>query len=332
MLFLLAGLGLLAYLVRRVGVAALWEYTRHLRWTFLALIALFGGVHFLRALSWRLCLREDGHRVSLPAVLNVWLAGEAVSYLFFGWSGEAFRAAAIREAIPVERTLSALVVSRVFYMYASLVLTFLSFLLSQFLLPLPEPTRALIAAATLISGAAALAPLAGRSLFSLALKPLQAAVAPRRHRRVWDRLHVFVATLERDLAAAFSQKAGTFARLLGLNLLASLAGVFEVYLILRALGVAVTLPAALLIEAIAKVVSIFTYFVPGSVGVREGGMVLGLQLLHMSAALAMTLVLVRRARALVWVGMGGLLLTLNGLRPLVRARAPARPRPHNEAA
>jgi uncharacterized membrane protein YbhN (UPF0104 family) len=136
------------------------------------------------------------------------------------------------------------------------------------------------------------------------------------------RLQIFVSALEHDLAAAFLHSKRNFARLAGLNFLATFAGVLEVYLILRGLGVEVSLATAFLLEGIGKTLGLFALVVPGNVGVREGGMALIFQLFEMSAALALTLVLARRARALVWVGIGNLVMILHGVSP---AALPKRP-------
>ncbi|MFQ5663667.1 MAG: lysylphosphatidylglycerol synthase domain-containing protein [Terriglobia bacterium] len=330
--FLVLGVGLLLLLLYQVGLTTLLAHARRLGWTFLAVVGLFGGVHFLRAVSWRICLQQEGERLPLRAALSLWLAGEGVAYLSFGWSGEAFRAAAIRETIPVERGLSALLVSRMVYIYASLMLIAVSFLLGLFFLPLAGLSRAVLAALTGILVGVSLLPLAGGGGVSRVLQPLSALLARHSRSSILGSLHRFLQALENDLAAVFSRKKGTFAPLVGLNLLATLAGVLEVYLILRALDVAVSLPTALLIEGINKGLALFAFFVPGNVGVREGGNVLAFQLLEMSAALAVTLVLVRRARALVWVGIGSLLVLRHGLSPLLPAGSTIEANPNDEMA
>ncbi|MCI0403814.1 MAG: hypothetical protein L0212_09855, partial [Acidobacteria bacterium] len=85
------------------------------------------------------------------------------------------------------------------------------------------------------------------------------------------------------------------------------------------LGVSASVAIALFIEGISKVLSAAAYFVPGNVGVREGAIVLVLRLFELEAALALTLVLVRRARALVWIAVGSVLVALEGLTPLLYA-------------
>lgn len=322
LLSLFLGLALLVLLLRQVGLGTLVAHARQLGWTFLATVALFGGVHLLRTISWRLCLQEDRRQLPFRRALSLWLAGEAVAHLSFGWSGDAFRAAASSQTIPVERGLSALLASRIVYFYSTIVLMTASFMLGFFLLPPHAVIRPLLAAASVPLLAISVLPLTGRPTVTRLLNRFSSFLARHSHSAFLRRLQIFVTALEHDLAAAFLHSKRNFARLAGLNFLATFAGVLEVYLILRGLRVEVSLATAFLLEGIGKTLGLFAFVVPGNVGVREGGMALIFQFFEMSAALALTLVLARRARALVWVGIGNLVMILQGVSP---AALPERP-------
>lgn len=318
-LFLLLGLVLLMLLIAHVGVHTLLAQARRIGWSFLAIVALFGGVHILRALTWRGCLREQGQRLSFSSVFALWVAGEAVANLSFAWSGEAFRALAAREAIEVERSISALLISRALYVYASLVWITFGLVALCWLVALPGALymamliAAAIAVATLLLATAAL--MAGGNL----LAPITTRLA---RRGKLTRLLGFLHILESDLTALWARERRRFAYLLTLNLLAALMGVFEVYLVLWGLGVRQTLLAALVIEGLSKLLAVFAFVVPSNLGVREAGTILILQLFQLTAVTGLNLALIRRARALVWVGVGVLLVIRYGLRPRVLA-APA---------
>lgn len=306
LVFFLLGLGLFFLLVRHVGLATLFQLIRSVGSTFLLLVVLYGGVHLLRTLSWRLCLGPECRHLALGPSLRLWIEGEAVAHMSFSWSGEAFRAAATRAHIPLPKGLSALVVSRGFYTYAGLLVMTASGLLCVFLLPLPASLLAPISMATLLLLAASLFPLLARTH---ARRFLLAGVASQ---PASSRVGSFLRSLREDMARVVSQEPGQFSRLMGLNLLAALAGVVEVYLILLALGGKVNLAVALVIEGVGKALALGAFLVPGNVGIREAGTVLVLRLFSLGAPLAVTLVLVRRARALVWVGVGCLLLLADG--------------------
>jgi uncharacterized protein (TIRG00374 family) len=325
LVLLALGLGLLIYLVRMVGLEALFANARRLGWTFLLLVLLYGGVHFLRAVSWRSCLREESRHLPLGVALRLWLCGEAVSGVSFSWSGEAFRAAATQDQIPFSRGLSALVVSRLLYSYSGLLVTTICFVAAFFLAPFVGGVRALTGLAAAAFLLLAILPLLGGGTLARLFGWLQARLRRRSASPVWSRACRFVETLDLDVAALYAQGNRMFAELTAVNLLAALVGVAEVYLILQALGVSADVVTALFIEGISKVLSAAAYFVPGNIGVREGAIVLVLRLFELEAALALTLVLVRRARSLVWIAVGSLLVALEGLTPLLYAELDRRP-------
>ncbi|MGH9863693.1 MAG: lysylphosphatidylglycerol synthase transmembrane domain-containing protein [Candidatus Acidiferrales bacterium] len=322
--FLLLGLGLLFILVRQAGLGSLLQLARQVGWTFPLIVGLYGGVHLLRTVSWRLCLREEGKRLPLGAALNLWIAGEAVAHLSFAWAGEPFRAAATSPAVPAERGLSALIVSRMLYSYASLLLMALSAILCLFLLRLSEALQLVFVSAAVILVALCALPFLGLGRPAPRRTPELPSAPPAGGLRssVLARVRNFLRTFRTDLAAVFGHDRRTFLLLLSANFLAALAGVAEVYLVLRSLGTEPSLATALIIEGANKVLAVFAFFIPANLGVREGGTALVLRLFNLSSAVAITLVLVRRARALVWVGIGGLLLLRHGMKPVLGDQPP----------
>lgn len=317
--FLLLGVVLLGVLIGRVGVRALLAQALAAGWYFAAAVVLFSGVHILRTLSWRLCLNEHGPTLRFRSLLSAWLGGEAVSHLSFAWSGEALRAASTRSAVPVERGLAAQVVSRALFTYASLCWVAVGFLLIWWTLRPAGALYSLMLVGTLATFAVLL-------LSTVALVARGRMVAPFRHwlerreRRspLGERLLTFLRVLESDLALLIDGGPSRLITLLALNWLASLAGVAEVYLLLRGLGATPTFAAAFVIEALTKLLGVFSYLVPGNVGVREGGTVAIVSLFGLAAVTGLNLALIRRARALVWVAVGALLLIRQGLSPLTR--------------
>jgi uncharacterized protein (TIRG00374 family) len=303
------------YLIHWVGTRQLLEHARNLRGTFLVLLAIYGGVNLLRTLSWKICLQEESRKLTLRSALNLWLAGEAVSHLSFAWSGDAFRATVLRDRIGLGRGLSALLVSRMAYFYASMVVVVSSLAAAALILPQEGLIPAVLGGGTVVFGVLLMLPFTGAGVLQKEFRPLHNRLE-RFGPETWiGRLHHFFHTFTGNLETVFVQDRSVFWRLLIVNLAASLIGVLEVYLVLRVLSPTVTLPQALVIEGGTKVLSMFSFLVPGNVGVREGGVVLLLELFALGTSVGVALALVRRARALFWVAVGGMLMTWQGIRP-----------------
>jgi Lysylphosphatidylglycerol synthase TM region len=93
------------------------------------------------------------------------------------------------------------------------------------------------------------------------------------------------------------------------------AGIAEVYVTLVLVGtsLAPTLVAALILESAGRLINVVFSLVPLRLGVDEAGSGLLANVLRLGAASGVTLALVRKARILVWAGVGVVLLLVRGL-------------------
>ena len=81
-------------------------------------------------------------------------------------------------------------------------------------------------------------------------------------------------------------------------------GALEIYLILRAVGVAVDWQTALALETGAVLIDGILFFVPAKVGTQEGGKVVLFAALGLDPARGLTVGVVRRIRELAYAGLG----------------------------
>jgi putative membrane protein len=91
----------------------------------------------------------------------------------------------------------------------------------------------------------------------------------------------------------------------GIHLLAWVIGTFEVLLVLDAMGAAVSLPTALVIESLGMAARSAGFVVPGALGVQETGFILVCGLFQIPPDTAIALSMVKRVRELA-VGVPGL--------------------------
>src|SRR5947209_1417716 len=112
----------------------------------------------------------------------------------------------------------------------------------------------------------------------------------------------------------------------GFNLLTHATSVIEVYVTLRMLGYKPTVPAALVIESLTKIINFVFGFVPATIGVYEAGNEIILQTLGYAAATGITLALVRKSGTLVWTGIGLLVLVWRAVPNATRSLMDRSPR------
>ncbi len=95
-------------------------------------------------------------------------------------------------------------------------------------------------------------------------------------------------------------------------------GTFEVFYIARILGMDIGFAQAWLLEALIQVLRIVTFFIPSSIGVQEGGILLIFSEFGFSDPLSLTFAVIRRLREMVWVGIGLALWMLIKDKPILR--------------
>jgi hypothetical protein len=86
----------------------------------------------------------------------------------------------------------------------------------------------------------------------------------------------------------------------------------EVYLILRGVGIDVTLASALFLYLVYSIVINLMFFIPMNLGAREGGLYLGLESLGLTPLLGVYLGIVMRLREFFWILLGLLFILLSG--------------------
>jgi len=116
--------------------------------------------------------------------------------------------------------------------------------------------------------------------------------------------------LESKVYDFYKHHPGAFFLMIACNLLAHVASVVEVYLALKMLGFNPQVAQAYIIESLTKVINFAFAFVPGTIGVYEGGTEVILQKgLGFEPAAGLALALVRKAAIVCWTSIGLLVLT-----------------------
>ena len=298
-----AGLGLLVYLVAQLGPAEIAAQVLGLGSVFPAVLLLTAVKYPLQAAGWRLALPAHS-RPPWGESISATISGDAIGYLTWAgpFTGEPLRALLIRGSVPVAAGIAAGAIERAMYNVTA------AFLVSIVLLVLLSARHGLVfaapVAATMLAGAALAVSLGRRFRARSNAGALTSNRTP------------LAETGSAGGAAAFLQAASELWRdrrdvlpsiaVLCLAQHAILVG--EAYLLLNALGGQTTLQTAFVFEAVTKIVNTAGIMVPGRLGVAEGGSAALAGALGFAASHGLSLALMRRVRALLWGGVGLVLL------------------------
>jgi hypothetical protein len=311
LLFLVLGLGIVAWLVWRAGPQLVLNMLTRVGWSFLAVAAIYAAHVGMRAAAlWRSVL---GGPVSYGDVLRVRISGEAVEMLTFtgpflaepakGWllTHRGLATADAFAAVATEYLLYTVV-------SAWLATIALSLLLAQGLLPPPvRPAAIVILAATIVFIAAfAFAAITGIGLIVPIVRASRFLIGTRYAERVAhdlspveDVLVTFLHAYPKRLAEVFTMEIAAHTLL-----------IVEIWIVVAALGYRLSWRDPLIVEGGVKFIAIAFSFIPGQFGASEGVYALLAGAIGLPTAAGLTVALMRRVRGLLVAAAGVVALTL----------------------
>lgn len=309
--FLAAFLGvvLLAYLIFRTGPSAVLQQVHVIGWG-LALIIVLGGVnYFMRTYAWRLTFVSKTSRLSLGRLFALRLGSEAAGN--FGIAGQvlgdAMRVSLLRRVVSVADSISSVALDRGLYIFTSVLVNVAGLLTAVMLMSSSGKWRiyalifATVSALLLVTTAVAIR--RRWPLFSGAARAV--GCLPGLNTRL-DRKQSVINSAEEHFLSFYHERPVSFWASLILNLASHGVAILEVYLLFHLLGAKISVPGALIIEALTKLISVIGAINPGNVGTYEGGNMILARLVGITSAAGLTVALCRRARALFWAAIGAL--------------------------
>ena len=312
----LLGLGLLIFVIYRIGYQNLIESLTSVGWGFAVILALNLARHLLRAASlfWAVA---PGHRTfSYWNAVAARFGGEAVNFFTFTgpFLGDATKAVLLKRNIPLAQSASAVIIDNILY-YVSVVIVVLAgvtVLLLNYGSSGSAMSRVLLAIVLV-----ALIMFAGLMVAILnRVKPISRILAFLEKRDLAPqfvlRKREGLLDVERNVFQFYHDRTTDFFILFGICLSVHAISVAEVYMALKFLGHESLVSTAFVIESLTKVINAVFSFIPGTIGVYEGGNGLILKTLGYTTAVGVALALVRRGAILFSTFIGLVILLWRG--------------------
>jgi glycosyltransferase 2 family protein len=308
-LFLFFGLGLLVVLVTQIDVAHVKTYLHEMRWAFPLIFLPYIVVYCCDTLGWRFAF---GRSLPVPfhTLFLTRIGGEAINNLtpFAYLGGEPVKAHLLtRFQIPIIQGMAASIIAKLLISISQFFFVILGGILAlSDLVTHPDVLWALV---LIILAVGVL--LAGLSyglrvgLFTILFSVLDHwTLTPS----FMERWRVQLRLLDETIVEFSSRHPWYLVLSLALHFVGWVLGTLEVLAIFYAVGIPVSAAEAVAIEALASVVKAMAFFIPGSLGVQDGGNVLLLAIFGYPSGFGLTFSLVRRMRELLWISVGLLVL------------------------
>jgi uncharacterized protein (TIRG00374 family) len=308
---LVSGVLAIAYLIARVGLAEIWDAFRRLSWRLLVVLVFPTCLAVLAdTLGWRFTFPKPPR--SFGRLVSVRIAGEAVNLVTTGAvGGDLLKAYLLRPGVALRDGLASVIADKTTSVVSQVLLLLVGLVIGIFLIP-ASSTLMLAMMASLVIEIVCVAAFVvvqlrgvvgggGRLLARLRFPP------SRERQAVLD-------GTDQTLRALYVQHdrglmASVLCHFLGFSL-----STLELFLVVRFLGVPISLPAAFTIGAFGTAVKFFSFMVPASLGALEGGNVAIFAAFGFGGAVALTYTLVRRLREILWVAVGFIASSVVSLR------------------
>jgi hypothetical protein len=303
----IGGAALLVWSIRAAGTAGVVDGVRRVGWWFVA-IWLLGGIRYLlRAVAWRMCF-DDPRGLPLGAAFGASVIGDALGNVtpFGVLVSEPAKVALVRRRLGAATTISAVTIENLFYIVsvAMVLVCGTGALLLSF-----DVGVALRRTACVTLGVAI-----GFALLTIVVLVRRVRIAsallsalelwPHVHRTIGSR-RADVRRIEDQVFGFTSRHPGRLPPLLALEATYHAAGMLEIWLTLALVtGGSIGFVTAFVLEFVNRTITIAFQFVPMWLGVDEAGTGAVTTALHLGAAAGIGLALVRKARVMVWTGLG----------------------------
>jgi hypothetical protein len=312
--FVVLGLALFAYFVKKAGVSQIADGIRRLGAGFLLIVAISSVRQIARSIAWSLCV-EAPHRLRFRDAFRARVMGDAIGNIlpFAGFVvSEPAKPALIRDRVPLVAGFSALAIENIFYGLS--VAVFISSGMVALLLSFSLPKGLRLASfITLLVISIVIA--SGTLLIRKQLRFISGGAGFLHRRGLNEKWVEKGRTLEDRIYGFYQRHGARFLPILLLEACFHLAGICEIYVTLSFISPQQppTFLTAFILESVNRVITVAFKFIPLRLGVDEAGTGKVSKVLLFAEVTGVTLAIVRKARDVFWAAVGMALLVQRGL-------------------
>jgi hypothetical protein len=296
----LAGTGLLAYLIRRIGVPTIAGALARLGFSLPLIISVEGLAVLANTVSWR-CTIPPERRSAVPfgRLVVARIVGDAVNYVIPAGAGEVPKIRFLSRYIPTELAIASVALAKLTEGIALGIFAILGLVVSWPILVANAVSGVMLALTAAVGAGLVVACLvaARAGLATAVVRLFRRVVATQRDRvhltETGEALDAEIALLRQGLVAS------TFWHLVGW-----FVNVAELWLACHFLDLGASLGVVFSGEALGVLFDAMFFFVPMRIGAAEGGRAFLFRVLGLGAGVGLTLGLVRRIRELAWTAAG----------------------------
>ena len=310
-------------MVTQLNFDEVYEGVQRAGYWFLAVVALWAVLYIFNTAAWWLIINSQSAResrkqpshVSFLWLYKITVSGFALNYATPGglMGGEPYKMMSLSPKIGTERATSSVILHTMTHIFSHLWFWLISCLLFVMTEPLNILTSSILVLVTLFCLTAIWFFIKGykkgiaRTVMTiLSHIPFIKKWAQRMIERYSDNL----TTIDHQIASLHNQNRRTFVLAVLLELSCRIVSALEIMFVLLVIMPEVNFVQCILILAFTSLIANMLFFIPLQLGGREGGFLMSVNGLGMTASAGIFVALIVRLRELIWTGIGLLLIKI----------------------
>ncbi len=322
-IFFIIGLIVLALMVTQLNFDEVYEGVQRAGYWFLAVVALWAVLYIFNTAAWWLIINSQSapasdkqpSHVSFLWLYKITISGFALNYST-PWGlmgGEPYKIMSLSPKIGTERATSSVILHTMTHIFSHFWFWLISCVLFVMTEPLNVLTSSILVIVTLFCLTAIWFFIKGykkgiaRTVMTiLSHIPFIKKWAQRMIERYSDNL----TTIDHQIASLHNQNRRTFVLAVILELSCRIVSALEIMFVLLVIMPEVNFVQCILILAFTSLIANMLFFIPLQLGGREGGFLMSVNGLGMTASTGIFVALIVRLRELIWTGIGLLMIKI----------------------
>ncbi len=322
-IFFIIGLIVLALMVTQLNFDEVYEGVQRAGYWFLAVVALWAVLYIFNTAAWWLIINSQSapasdkqpSHVSFLWLYKITVSGFALNYATPGglMGGEPYKIMSLSSKIGTERATSSVILHTMTHIFSHFWFWLISCVLFVMTEPLNVLTSSILVMVTLFCLTAIWFFIKGykkgiaRTVMTiLSHIPFIKKWAQRMIERYSDNL----TTIDHQIASLHNQNRRTFVLAVLLELSCRIVSALEIMFVLLVIMPEVNFVQCILILAFTSLIANMLFFIPLQLGGREGGFLMSVNGLGMTASTGIFVALIVRLRELIWTGIGLLMIKI----------------------
>ena len=322
-IFFIIGLIVLALMVTQLNFDEVYEGVQRAGYWFLAVVALWAVLYIFNTAAWWLIINSQSapasdkqpSHVSFLWLYKITISGFALNYATPGglMGGEPYKIMTLSPKIGTERATSSVILHTMTHIFSHFWFWLISCILFVMTEPLNVLTSSILVMVTLFCLTAIWFFIKGykkgiaRTVMTiLSHIPFIKKWAQRMIERYSDNL----TTIDHQIASLHNQNRRTFVLAVMLELSCRIVSALEIMFVLLVMMPEVDYIQCILILAFTSLIANMLFFIPLQLGGREGGFLMSVNGLGMTASTGIFVALIVRLRELIWTGIGLLMIKI----------------------